>query len=139
MGPYVTDSTRPNLLGGAALSSVGGTSTGTAVEAQWWHDVTFELAVGTVAGTSPTLAVTIEGCESENFSSSSVISIAAFPGDQASTNGDVYHLRTHVPSKFVRAVVGVSGTNADFSNAELTPNLYHYNNVHRLETAAPLQ
>ena len=128
MGTYATDYLAPDLLTGADLAT-DATDNGDVVEADWWHDVTFVLDTATVSGTN---TIHIQGCETSDFSTADVVTIATFI---VTVNDDdlVHELTTFVDSKYVRANVTI-GTGGDLTGTTLKPYQKHYNRT-RLNSA----
>lgn len=123
-GTVVRDTLAPDLLSGKTLTTAGGAFNGTAWEALWPGEVQFTLYVPTATGTTPTITVTIEGCETSDFSTDNVVAYGTFsvvdPADASN-----FGLTTYVDSKYVRASGIVTGTSGVMTGSTLTPVLPH--------------
>lgn len=123
-GTVVRDTLAPDLLSGKTLTTAGGAFNGTAWEALWPGEVQFTLYVPTATGTTPTMTVTIEGCETSDFSTDDVVAYGTFsvvdPADASN-----FGLTTYVDSKYVRASGIVTGTSGVMTGSTLTPVLPH--------------
>ena len=96
---------------------VTATGNGTGVDTQGYNDAMVVLEVGTVSGTSPTLAVKMQ--ESDDNSSFTDISGATFTTVTASNSSQVLRLAELNVSKkrYVRAVATIGGTSPSFDFA----------------------
>ncbi|RMF54454.1 MAG: hypothetical protein D6746_14305 [Bacteroidetes bacterium] len=103
-GSLVRDANAPTLLDAYSLS--GGSTTGSAVKANWPQDVQVELVIASLAGTSPTVDVEVEVADDSAFTQN-VRSLCAFP--QHTANG-TYGITTYVDAPYVRAKVTTGGT-----------------------------
>ena len=121
-GTVVRDSLAPNLLNGVTTTTAAGAANGTAWEASWPGEVQFNLTVASATGTVPTITLTIQGCETLDFSTADVVSygsiVAVDPADAS-----VFGLTTHIDSRYVRVASVVTGTTGIFVTAVLTPVL----------------
>lgn len=117
-GSYATDALAPNLLTGATLNAAG-TTNSTAVDLDRPGCVRFRLVTGTVTGTTPTLSVELQGCDSSNFSSTPVVSYGRFAsvGDE---DDETRYLSAEVHHQYLRAVVVAGGTSPSFAGSVLT-------------------
>lgn len=121
-GTVVRDANAPNLLAGSTLNAAG-TTNGTAWDAQWPGDVQFVLTTGTVTGTdTPTIVVDIQGCETSDFSTADVVTLATLT---AAASSATVEATTFVDSRYVRARVTVSGTSPVFTGSTIVPALPH--------------
>jgi hypothetical protein len=106
-GTYFADAAATNLLTGATLTA--GSTTGTIVQVNWPGHVKLVLTTGTVTGGSPTLAVTLEGDETADFSGTTTRKLGSF-----SSVGDedvvTHELNVYCDAKYVRASITVGGT-----------------------------
>jgi hypothetical protein len=108
-GTVVRDALATDLLADVDLADEGVAQNGTAEEVLWPRDVQFVLEIATVTGTTPTLVVTVQGCETSDFSTDPVVTLGTITaGDEA--DGTVLGFSTYVDSKYVRAVADVGGT-----------------------------
>jgi hypothetical protein len=107
MGTYIADANATNLLTGGTLTA--GTTNATIVEVDWPGDVKFVLTTGTVTGGTPTLAITIEGDETADFSGTTTRKFGAFSsvGDEDVVQ---HELNTLFDAKYVRIAITVGGT-----------------------------
>jgi hypothetical protein len=122
-GTVVRDSLAVDLLDDVDLTDEGAAQNGTAWEALWPGLVQFTLEIASVTGSTPTLVIDIQGCETSNFSTADVVTLGTISaGDEA--DGTVLGLTTYVDSKYVRAVADVSGTTVVYT-ATLKPVLPH--------------
>lgn len=123
-GTVVRDAIEVDLLDGLTLTGTG-TVTGTAWEASSWAgDVQFLAETGTVTGTTPTMEVTIEGCETSDFSTDPVVQygvISLADDDNASLG-----FTTFVNSKYVRAVAVKGGTSPVYTGTTVKVVQPHY-------------
>lgn len=140
--------TDPDLAADAATAQVTG-----AVEVGWPGYVRFLLTVvDPDASNDASLRVTMQGCETSDFSTSDVVIIGAFGLlDEASlvtdgattTVGVQYELGPiYVDARFVRASVEVvDGTDGDFTGSTLymVPATYDLGNGHMDSTSNPAQ
>lgn len=130
-GTVVRDALETDLLDGLTLTGTG-TVTGTAFEALWPEEVTFLAETGTVTGTSPTMEIVIQGCESEDFSSSDVVELGRI---QLGDDDDAERgFTTRVDAKYVRAVATKGGTSPVYTGTTVTVVQPHY---HRVRGAFP--
>lgn len=122
-GTVVRDALAVDLLADVDLADEAAAQDGTAWEALWPGDVQFVLEIATVTGSTPTLVIEIQGCETEDFSTDAVVTLTTISaGDEA--DGTVLAATTYVDAKYVRAVADVSGTTVVYT-ATLTPVLPH--------------
>ena len=121
-GTVVRDSLAPNLLAGVTTTTAGGAANGPVWEASWPGEVQYNLTVASATGTTPTITLTIQGCETADFTTADVVSlgdiVAVDPADAS-----VFGLTTHTDARYVRAVSVVTGTTGVFVGAVLTPVL----------------
>lgn len=118
-GSVVRDALAPDLLADADLADEGAAQNGTAYEIGWAGDVQFVLEIATVTGTTPTMTIDIQGCETSDFSTDPVVTIGTIVvADEA--DGSVFATVAYVTSRYVRAVVDVGGTTVVYT-ATLTP------------------
>ena len=124
-GTVVRDSLATDLLAAHTLTTAGASaSAGTALEILWPGEVQFALDIPAVTGSNPVMWIEIEGCESSDFSTTDVTTIGEITvGDEADDTS--FGLTTHVDSKYVRAVVSVSGTTAVYTGSTLKAVLPH--------------
>ena len=124
-GTVVRDSIAVDLLAAHTLTTAGATAAaGTALEILWPGEVQFALLINAVTGTTPVMYIEIEACESSDFSTTDVTTIAELTaGDQA--DGDELAVNTFVDAKYVRAVVSITGTTAVYTGATLKAVLPH--------------
>ena len=131
-GTVVRDALEVDLLDGLTLTGTG-TVTGSAWEASSWAgDVQFVAETGTVTGTNPTMEVTIQGCETSDFSTDPVVEY----GTISIENDDDAELgfTTYVDSKYVRAVAVKGGTSPVYTGTTVKVVQPHY---HRVRGASP--
>lgn len=122
-GTVLRDSLAPDLLEDVDLEDEGAAQNGTAWEALWPGHVQFNLDIASVTGTTPTLTVDIQGCETSDFSTADVVTYGTISaGDEA--DGTVLAFDAHVDSKYVRAVADVDGTTVVYT-ATLKPVYPH--------------
>jgi len=119
-GSVVRDALATDLLDGLTLDDETFVlEPGTAWEAGWCRHTQFVLAIATVTGSSPTLDIDIQGCETSDFSTDAVVTLATISaGDEA--DGTVLAVTADVNSKYVRAAVTITGTTVVYT-ATLTP------------------
>ena len=121
MGTYMTDYEEVDFLTGADLAT-DGTDTGDVVSnIPWARDVTFVLTTGTVAGAN---TVTIEGCETSDFSTADVVTYGTF-NLVAGDDDDTKEMTTYINSRYLRAKV-VIGTSGDLSATTLFARPKHW-------------
>ena len=123
-GTLVTDSNAVNLLTGATLNAAG-TTNSTAVEVAKPGRVRAHLKLSTVSstGNSATLMVEIEGCDTSDFSTDQVHSLAAtrvIAGTDALLSNLDWYMDLRADYEFVRVVVTIGGTAPVFTGAKLT-------------------
>ena len=122
-GTIVRDASAPNLFTGIDLTDEGAVQNGTAWDAQWPGDVQFALEIATVTGSTPTLVVDIQGCETSDFSTADVVTYGTISvGDEA--DGSHFAITAYVNTRYVRATADVSGTTVVYT-ATLKPVLPH--------------
>lgn len=122
-GTVVRDANAVDLLADVDLADEGAAQNGTAWEALWPGYVQFVLEIASVTGTTPTLDLTIQGCETSDFSTDPVVFIGTFSvGDEADNTS--FGQTMYVNSKYVRAVADVGGTTVVYT-ATLKPVLPH--------------
>lgn len=120
-GTVVRDALATNLLSGLTLNGAG-TVNGTAHEIGWAGRVQFVATTGTVTGTTPTLVIEIQGCETSDFSTADVLTLATISfGDEDAV---AHEAVTEVNSKFVRAVATKGGTTPNYDGTTLYPVPY---------------
>lgn len=108
-GTYVRDANEVDLLADLDLADEGAAQNGTARELGWSGLTQFVLEIATVTGTTPTMVIDIQGCETSDFSTDPVVTLATISaGDEA--DGAVLAAVCDVQSRYVRAVADVSGT-----------------------------
>lgn len=108
-GTLIRDALAVDLLADVDLADEGAAQNGTAQDIQWPGEVQFLLDITSVTGTSPTLVVTIEGCETSDFSTDPVVTLGTITaGDEA--DGTQLGFEAYVNSRYVRAVADVGGT-----------------------------
>jgi len=110
MGTLIHDSLAPNLRTSAAITS---TATGSAVRSAFTGLAQFEVAVGAVSGTSPTLDVSIESAWNSAFSQGKVV-LGNFPTAVATDANSTKAINAYIDAPYVRAVFTVSGTSPSF-------------------------
>lgn len=135
MSIYVNDATAPNLFTGATLNAAG-TTTSSAVEVDWPGMTLFELSTSAVSGSSPTLDVTIQGCETEDFATADVVTLGSF-GQVGDEDNVTYQFRTDVRCKYIRASVTAGGTTPVYTGSTLYAKPLR-NHWEKLDTAAAL-
>ena len=135
-GTVVRDSIAVDLLAAHTLTTAGATAAaGTAFEILWPGEVQFALVINAVTGTTPVMWIEIEGCETSDFTTADVVTIAEMTvGDEA--DDAVFAVNTFVDSKYVRAVVSVSGTTAVYTGATLKAVLPHDRRVRGVSPTA---
>lgn len=122
-GTVVRDANAPDLLADVDLEDEGAAQNGTAWDAQWPGWVQFVLEIASVTGSTPTLAIDIQGCETSDFSTADVVTLGEiYAGDEA--DGTVLAFTTYVDTRYVRAVADVSGTTVVYT-ATLKPVYPH--------------
>ena len=122
-GTVVRDSLAVDLLADITLTTAGA-DVGTALEILWPGEVTFELVIGVVTGTTPTMQIDIEGCETSDFTTADVVTLGTIlVGDEA--DAAVFAETTFVNSKYVRADVTIVGTSGVYTGATLKAVLPH--------------
>ena len=122
-GSLVRDAIAVDLLAAVDLEDEGAAQNGTAMPILWPKEVQFLLDITSVTGTSPTLVIDIEGCESSDFSTTDVVTLGTITaGDEA--DGTQLAVQTYVNSKYVRAVADVGGTTVVYT-ATLKAVPYH--------------
>lgn len=107
-GTVVRDALETDLLSGLTLTGTG-TVTGSAVELGWTGQTTFVAETGTVTGTTPTMVIEVQGCESNDFSSSDVVTLGTI--SLADDDDAELGFSTYVDARYVRAVAVKAGTN----------------------------
>lgn len=125
-GTYILDANAPNLLAGMTLDA-DGTIAGTAVQVDAPGSVQARLTIDDPdAANDATIQVTIQGCETENFTTSDVRTLYAFPTiGEAAGNTAVAEQPFESPAfdcdaKYIRAVaVMLDGTNGDYAGSTL--------------------
>lgn len=122
-GTVVRDALETDLLDGLTLTGTG-TVTGTAYEALWPAEVTFVCETGTVTGTTPTMVIEIQGCETSDFTTDDVVTLGTISlGD----NDDAtYGFTTRVDAKYVRAVAVKGGTSPVYTGTTVKIVQPHY-------------
>lgn len=124
-GTVVRDANETDLLNGLALNSTG-TKTGTALEVLWPGRVQFVVETGTITGTTPTMDVTLQGCETSDFTTDPVVELGTV--NLVGTDDDSkFAVETHVDARYVRAVAVIGGTSPVFTGTtvKVVPNHYH--------------
>lgn len=108
-GTVVRDALAPDLLADVDLADEGAAQNGTAYEIGWAGEVQFVLEIATVTGTTPTMVIDIQGCETSDFTTDDVVTIGTISvADEADASS--FATVAYVTSKYVRAVADVSGT-----------------------------
>lgn len=108
-GTVIRDANAVNLLADVDLEDEGAAQNGTAWEALWPGWTQFVLDITSVTGSTPTLVIEIQGCETSDFSTDPVVTLGTISaGDEA--DGTQLAFSTYVDAKYVRAVADVSGT-----------------------------
>lgn len=131
MGTYVRDALQADLLDGVTTTTAAGANqAGTAHEILWSGPTQFVLTTSAKAGTTPQIVVDIQGCETSDFSTDPVVTLATLTGADL-TNGDSISASTHVDAKYVRAVSTVTGTSGSY-----TATLYPVPNHDRRDRGA---
>jgi hypothetical protein len=122
-GSVVRDALAVDLLADVDLADEGAAQNGTAHEIGWAGLVQFVLEIASVTGTTPTMVIDIQGCETSDFSTDPVVTLGTISaGDEA--DGAVLAVVADVQSRYVRAVADVSGTTVVYT-ATLTPVPHH--------------
>jgi hypothetical protein len=130
-GTVVRDALETDLLSGLTLTGTG-TVTGTASEVLWPCEVTFLAETGTVTGTTPTMEIIIQGCETSDFSTAAVVELGTIhlaDDDDASIS-----FTTKVDAKYVRAVATKAGTSPVYTGTTVKIVQPHY---HRQRGVSP--
>lgn len=118
-GSVVRDALATDLLADVNLDDEGAAQNGTAHEIGWSGLTQFVLEIATVTGTTPTMTIDIQGCETSDFSTDPVVTLGTISvGDEA--DGTAFAVVCDVQSKYVRAVADVSGTTVVYT-ATLKP------------------
>lgn len=108
-GTVVRDALEVDLLADVDLEDEGAAQNGTAHELGWTGHTQFVLEITSVTGSTPTLDITIQGCETSDFSTADVVTLTSInAGDEA--DGTVLAADCFVNSRYVRAVADVGGT-----------------------------
>lgn len=116
-GSVVRDALEPDLLDGVTLTTAAGASqAGTAYEIGWTGPVQFVLTSAGKSGTTPSITVDIQGCETSDFSTDDVVTLGTITGADL-TNGTVLGVHAHVNSRYVRAVSTVAGTSGVYTGS----------------------
>jgi hypothetical protein len=136
-GTIVRDALEVDLLADVDLEDEGAAQDGTALEILWPQDVQFLLEIASVTGSSPTLDITVQGCETSDFSTADVVTLGTITaGDE--DDGTDLGFTTYVDAKYVRAVADVGGTTVVYT-ATLKVVQPHYQRVRGVSpTAAAL-
>lgn len=117
-GSVVRDALATDLLSGLTLTGTG-TVTGTAMEIGWPGKVQFVATTGTVTGTTPTLSIDIQGCETSDFSTDPVVTLGTISfGDEDDTD---HAIVVDVDAKYVRAVATKGGTSPVYTGTTVYP------------------
>jgi hypothetical protein len=118
-GTFVRDATEPDLLSGVTLTTAAGANqAGTAREIGWSGLTQFVLTSAGKSGTTPTISVDIQGCETSDFSTADVVTLGTITGVDL-TNGTDLGIQANVNSKYVRAVSTVTGTTGVYTGSTL--------------------
>jgi hypothetical protein len=118
-GSVVRDALATDLLADLDLADEGSAQNGTAHEIGWSGLTQFVLEIATVTGTTPTMVIDIQGCETSDFSTDPVVTLGTISvGDEADDTS--FAVVADVDSRYVRAVADVSGTTVVYT-ATLTP------------------
>jgi hypothetical protein len=131
-GTYLYDAATTNLLAGMTLDA-DGTITGTAVQVNWPGPVRALLTIDDpAAADDATFQVTIQGCETSDFTTSDVRTFVVSPTyTEAAANTAVaqqpFEFDFVCDSQYVRAVVVMlDGTNGDYAGSTLVLAPPHY-------------
>ena len=108
-GTYVRDALETDLLADVDLADEAAAQNGTAHEIGWSGLTKFVLEIASVTGTTPTLVIDIQGCETSDFSTDPVVTLATISAGDEPDN-TVLAAVCDVNSRYVRAVADVSGT-----------------------------
>lgn len=120
-GTYVRDANATDLLSGVTITTAAGANqAGTAMEIGWSGLTQFTLTLAGKAGTTPVITVKIQGCETSDFSTADVVTLATLTSTDAA-NGTVLSAQTYVNSKYVRAVSTVTGTSGAYTGSTCYP------------------
>lgn len=131
-GSVVRDALEVDLLAAVDLEDEGAAQNGTAREIGWTGWTQFVLEIASVTGSTPTLVVDIQGCETSDFSTADVVTLGTITaGDEA--DGTDLAISCYVDSKYVRAVADVGGTTVVYT-ATLTAVPAH---DRRVRSASP--
>jgi hypothetical protein len=118
-GTVVRDANETDLLSGVTLTTAAGANqAGTAKEILWPGDVTFVLTSAGKSGTTPSITVDIQGCETSDFSTADVVTLGTITGADL-TNGTDLSFTTYVDAKYIRAVSTVAGTSGVYTGTTL--------------------
>lgn len=116
-GTYVRDALETDLLADVTITTAAGANqAGTAREIGWTGPTQFVLTTAGSAGTTPLITVKIQGCETSDFSTDDVVTIATIYGSDEA-DGTVLAAQTYVNSKYVRAVSTVTGTSGAYTGS----------------------
>jgi hypothetical protein len=134
-GTYLHDAAAVNLLSGMTLDA-DGTINGTAAQVNWPGDVRAFLTIDDpAAADDATFQVSIQGCETSDFTTSDVRTLGSYPtiGEAAGNTAVLeqpFELALHVDSQYVRAVVVMlDGTNGDYAGSTLYLEPQHSHQV----------
>jgi len=124
-GVVIRDANEVDLLAGLALNSTG-TKTGTAHEVAWPGPHLVIVEALAITGTSPTCDITIQGCETADFSTADVVEIGTINLVGTDDNGE-FAIVANGDYQYIRAVAVVGGTSPVFTGttAKLVPLRYH--------------
>jgi hypothetical protein len=123
-GTVVRDALEPDLLDGVTLTTAAGANqAGTAREIGWSGETRFELTTAGKSGTTPTIAVDIQGSEKSDFSDD-VVTLGTITAVDVA-NGSVRGIDAFVNSRYVRAVSTVTGTSGVYTGSTLYAVPFH--------------
>ena len=136
-GTVVRDALEVDLLADVDLADEGAAQNGTALELGWTGWTQFLLEIASVTGSTPVLTITVQGCETSDFSTADVVTLTTITaGDEA--DGTILAADAYVNSKYVRAVADVDGTTVVYTAtlSAVPPHYLRTRSVH--PTAAAL-
>lgn len=136
-GTLVRDSLAPSLAAGLTLGSAA-SSNGTAVEVDKPGDVRIFVANGTVTGTTPTLALVIQGADDSAFTTNVVThgSFGASSGTAAAQSNVTRVLDIRSDKQWMRAQAVTAGTSPVYTATTILVRQGDDRRVPKTDTAA---
>lgn len=117
-GTNVSDANEVNLLTGATLNAAG-TTNSTAVQVDRPGRVAFVLTTGTVTGTTPTLALTIQGADTSAFTAGTIVTLGTANSTGTAQSSKTISVDARAYKGWVRVVVVAGGTSPVYTGSTL--------------------